>query len=36
MRKTYIVKEAKDFENIIKKGKCRKNQSFVINYKKNN
>ena len=36
MRKTYIVKEAKDFENIIKKGKCRKNQSFVIHFKKNN
>ena len=24
------------FENIIKKGKCRKNQSFVIHFKKNN
>ena len=36
MRKTYIVKAAKDFENIIKKGKCRKNQSFVIHFKKNN
>lgn len=35
MKKKYIVKESKDFEDIIKNGKCKKNKSFVIHYKKN-
>lgn len=35
MKKKYIVKESKDFEKIIKTGKCKKNRSFVI-YSLNN
>ena len=30
MRKKYIVKENKDFSNIMNNGECRKNKSFVI------
>ena len=36
MRKLYIVKESKDFENIINKGKCIKNKYFVIHNLPNN
>lgn len=35
MKKKYIVKNSRDFENIIKTGSCKKNKSFVIHYKKN-
>lgn len=35
MKKKYIVKNSRDFEKIIKEGKCRKNQSFIIHSKKN-
>ena len=30
MKKKYIVKENRDFSNIMNKGKCKKNNSFVI------
>ena len=30
MRKLYIVKNTRDFEKIIKEGKCIKNYSFVV------
>ena len=30
MKKKYIVKESRNFEKIIKSGKCYKNKSFVI------
>ena len=36
MKKKYIVKESKDFEKIIKKGKSKINKSFVIYYLENN
>ena len=36
MRKLYIVKNARDFEDIIKTGKRSKNKSFIIYYKENN
>lgn len=36
MRKLYIVKNSRDFEYIIKNGKCIKNRSYVIYYIKNN
>ena len=36
MKKKFIVKYARDFENIIKTGNCKKNRYFVIHYKKNN
>ena len=36
MRKLYIVKEKKDFENIIKNGKCIKNKYYVIHHLNNN
>ena len=36
MRKLYIVKENKDFENIMNKGTCLKNSSFVIYSLENN
>jgi len=36
MRKLYIVKKEKDFEKIIKEGKCNKNRYFVIHHLKNN
>lgn len=35
MKKKFIVKYSRDFENIIKNGSCKKNRSFVIHYKKN-
>ena len=35
MKKKYIVKYARDFENIIKTGSCRKNRFFIIHHKKN-
>ena len=35
MRKLYIVKNQRDFENIIKTGRFSKNKSFVIYNKKN-
>ena len=36
MRKLYIVKTEKEFETIIKEGKCLKNKYFVIHILKNN
>ena len=36
MRKLYIVKESKDFNNIIKNNLFNKNKSFVVYYKENN
>ncbi len=36
MRKLYIVKESKDFDNIIKNNLFNKNKSFVVYYKDNN
>jgi ribonuclease P protein component len=36
MRKLYIVKNSRDFEDIIKTGKCKKNKYYVIHYKSNN
>ena len=36
MRKLYIVKHARDFERIIKKGKLKKSKYFIIYYDKNN
>ena len=35
MRKLYIVKHARDFERIIKKGKVKKSKYFVIYYETN-
>lgn len=35
MKKKYIVKNSRDFEIIIKEGKCKKNQSFIIHSKQN-
>ena len=35
MKKKYIVKNSRDFEKIIKEGKCKKNQSFIIHSKQN-
>ena len=35
MKKKYIVKESRDFEDIIKTGSCIKGKSFIIHYKKN-
>lgn len=35
MRKLYIVKNQRDFDRIIKEGKYRKNNSYVIYYEKN-
>ena len=35
MKKKYIVKNSRDFEKIIKDGKCKKNISFIIHSKKN-
>lgn len=32
MKKKYIVKSKRDFEKIIKKGKCIKDRNFVIHY----
>ena len=34
MKKKYIVKNSRDFEKIIKEGKCKKNQCFIIHSKK--
>ena len=36
MRKLYIVKTERDFENIINNGTCLKNRYFVIHHIKNN
>lgn len=36
MKKKYIVKYARDFEDIIKNGRCKKNRYFIIHYKENN
>ena len=36
MKKLYIVKYARDFERIIKKGKLKKSKYFIIYYDKNN
>ncbi len=36
MRKLYIVKTTRDFENIIKNGTCKKNHFYVIHSKANN
>ena len=36
MRKLYIVKTTRDFEDIIKNGFCKKNKFFVIHSKSNN
>ena len=35
MRKLYIVKTTREFEDIIKNGSCIKNKYYVIHYKKN-
>ena len=35
MKKKYIVKNSRDFEKIIKEGKCKKNQRFIIHSKQN-
>lgn len=35
MRKLYIVKNQRDFDRIIKEGRFRKNNSYVIYYDKN-
>lgn len=35
MKKLYIVKNSRDFEKIIKTGKCKKNRSFVIYHTEN-
>ena len=36
MRKLYIVKNEREFDNIIRTGKCIKNKSFIIYYIPNN
>lgn len=36
MRKLYIVQDKREFNFLIKKGKCQKNDYFVIYYKENN
>lgn len=36
MKKKFIVKYARDFEDIIKNGNCKKNRYFIIHYKNNN
>ena len=35
MKKKYIVKYTRDFEDIIKNGSCRKNRFFIIHHKSN-
>lgn len=35
MKKKFVVKNSRDFENIIKNGSCKKNRSFTIHHKKN-
>ena len=35
MRKLYIVKTNRQFEDIIKTGKCLKNKYYIIHHKKN-
>lgn len=35
MKKKYVVKHSRDFENIIQNGKCKKNRSFIIHHKAN-
>ena len=36
MKKSYVVKKAWEFDEIINKGICKKNKSFVIHSLKNN
>ncbi len=36
MKKKFIVRSTRDFQDIIKNGKCKKNKSFIIHYKTNN
>jgi len=36
MKKKLIVRNNRDFENIINTGICKKNQSFIVHSKKNN
>ena len=36
IKKVYIVKTTREFDDIIKNGKCLKNDCFVIHYKDNN
>ena len=36
MRKLYIVRTNRDFEKIIKEGKCKKDSYFIIHSKSNN
>jgi ribonuclease P protein component len=36
MRKLYIVKTTREFEDIIKNGSCKKNKYYVIHHKSNN
>ena len=36
MRKLYIVRHARDFENIMQNGKCIKNSCFVVYSQENN
>ena len=35
MKKKYIVKENRDFEDIIRNGKCIKGKNFIVHFKKN-
>lgn len=35
MKKLYIVKKEKEFQDIIKNGRCLKNKYYVIHHKKN-
>lgn len=36
MKKSYVIKKAWEFEEIINKGTCKRNRSFVIHSLKNN
>ena len=36
MKKKYIVKNTRDFEDIIKTGTCNKNKYFIVHHKPNN
>ena len=36
MKKLYIVKNARDFEKIIKNGKCIKSKHYIMYYQENN
>ena len=36
MKKRYIVKSERDFDNLIKNGSCKKNKYYVIHFSENN